>query len=243
MDPLRILLADDHALFLNGIETLLSWRGGFKVVGSARDGCAAIALARETRPDLILMDVDMPRCNGLEAVRRIKSEMPQIKIVMLTVSDSSKDLYEAIKAGAQGYLLKDLEPDQLIYLLEGVGRGEAAFSGLIAAKILEEFSQLLPVVPRTGEASSVESVQKPTPPAISREVDPLSEREIEVLELLVEGRSNNEIADALTITTNTVKSHLSNILAKLHLQNRVQLAVYAVRQQLVDDESPANPTG
>lgn len=239
MKSLRVLLADDHQLFLRGIEALLLWRGGFEIVGRACDGLEAIAMAREAQPDLILMDVDMPRCNGLTAVRTIKQEMPDIKIVMLTVSDSSSDLYEAIKAGAQGYLLKDLDPDQLIYLLRGVAHGEAAFSGLIAAKILEEFAQLLPES-HTGKVTQKGSEQENAAPLSDEAVNLLSEREIEVLELLVAGRSNQEIAEALVISVNTVKTHLGNILSKLHLQNRVQLAVYAVRQQLVEMENPAN---
>jgi DNA-binding NarL/FixJ family response regulator len=233
--PIRILLADDHTLFLKGIESLLSYKSGFDIVGTARDGLEAIEIARKTIPDIILMDVDMPRCNGLEAVRHIKREMPQIKIVMLTVSDSSDDLYQSIKAGAQGYLLKDLEPSQLSYLLKGVANGEAALSGLIAAKILEDFSTLIPSSSSIHDKTNCNARRNTNK---LKDVDfenSLSEREIEVLELLVDGKSNQEIAQALVITINTVKTHLSNILAKLHLQNRVQLAVYAVRQQLVED--------
>lgn len=233
--PLRILLADDHALFLRGVESLLAWSGGFEVVGKARDGLQAIAAARETQPDLILMDVDMPRCNGLEAVRQIKREMPQVMIVMLTVSDASQDLFAAIKAGAQGYLLKSMEPEPLVKMLEGVARGEAALSGLIATRILEECARILPDTPGVEGTEPREPGREPAGARAAAEVEPLSEREIEILTLLAVGRSNQQIADALFITVGTVKSHLGNILAKLHLENRVQAAVYAVRQGLVED--------
>jgi DNA-binding NarL/FixJ family response regulator len=228
MTPLRILLVDDHKLFRRGIELLLASHEGFEVVGSAGDGLEAIALARKTEPDLILMDVEMPRCNGLEAVRQIKSEMPHVKVVMLTVSDDSDDLFDAIKSGAQGYLLKDIEPDQLVDMLEGVRHGEAPLSGLMAARILDEFSRAAPVARSVADQESAVLAGDAAPG--------LTEREIEVLELVVAGRSNTEIAKDLFITTYTVKNHLSNILSKLHLQNRVQLAVYAVRQRLVEEE-------
>jgi DNA-binding NarL/FixJ family response regulator len=228
MTPLRILLVDDHKLFRRGIELLLASHEGFEVVGSAGDGLEAIALARKTEPDLILMDVEMPRCNGLEAVRQIKSEMPHVKVAMLTVSDDSDDLFDAIKSGAQGYLLKDIEPDQLVDMLEGVRHGEAPLSGLMAARILDEFSRAAPVARSVADQESAVLAGDAAPG--------LTEREIEVLELVVAGRSNTEIAKDLFITTYTVKNHLSNILSKLHLQNRVQLAVYAVRQRLVEEE-------
>ncbi|HWQ83282.1 MAG TPA: response regulator transcription factor, partial [Anaerolineales bacterium] len=137
---LRILLADDHVLFRKGLTALLSARPDIQIVGEARDGLEAIEAAREFLPDVILMDVNMPRCDGLEATRRIKREMPHVKIVILTVSDDDQHLFEAIKSGAQGYLLKDLEPYQLYDLLESISRGEAPLSGAIAAKILKEFS-------------------------------------------------------------------------------------------------------
>lgn len=231
MAPLRVLLADDHSLFRCGISSMLSSREGIEVVGSARDGLEAIELARETQPDVILMDVDMPRCNGLEAVRRLKAETPDVKIVMLTVSDDSDDLFEAIKSGAQGYLLKDLEPYQLIDMLQGVARGEAPLSGLMAARLLEQFAKAGSTAPPPAPQEQARAAD----PA-ENELNRLSEREVEVLELVVAGKSNHEIAEALVITTNTVKNHLSNILSKLHLQNRIQLAVHAVRHQLVQEE-------
>jgi RNA polymerase sigma factor (sigma-70 family) len=230
MEPLRVLLVDDHTLFRRGIESLLASRQGIKVVGDAADGCEAITLAKETMPDVILMDIDMPGCDGLEATRQIKRELPHVKIVMLTVSDDDDKLFEAIKSGARGYLLKDLEAYQLFDMLESIRRGEAPLSGLVAARILEEFTQ-----------SKLDSPQEPEPAVVHTATDELSAREIEVLELVVDGKTNKEIAEALVITENTVKNHLSNILDKLHLQNRIQLAVYAVRQGLVGSAPDAPP--
>jgi two-component system nitrate/nitrite response regulator NarL len=220
MEPLRILLVDDHVLFRKGIAALLAARQGMDVVGEASDGLEAIAQAREAVPDVILMDIHMPECEGLEAVKIIKRKMPHVHVIMLTVSDDDSDLFAAIKNGAEGYLLKNLEPYQLFDMLEGVRRGEAPISGAVAAKILQEFRQ-----PNQSPARK---------PEVGDELTP---REIEVLERVIEGATNKEIAKALVITENTVKIHLRNILEKLHLQNRIQAAVYAVREGLVDDSS------
>lgn len=215
---MRILLVDDHVLFRKGVAALLSLHKDLQVVGEAGDGLEAIAAARELLPDVILMDIGMPRCDGLEATRRIKREMPHAKIVILTVSDDNQDLFEAIKSGAQGYLLKNLEPRQLHDLLESISRGEAPLSGVIAAKILKEFSQ-----PAAKDANDAQVVEE------------LTSREVDILELVVDGLTNKEIAAELVISENTVKIHLRNILEKLHLQNRIQAAVYAVRKGLVDN--------
>jgi DNA-binding NarL/FixJ family response regulator len=218
MEPLRILLVDDHVLFRKGIASLLSGREDFTVVGEANDGIEAVTLAQQTFPDIILMDVNMPRQNGIETVKVIKREMPHIQIVMLTVSDDDNDLFEAIKSGAKGYLLKNLEPQELYTMLDRLRQGEAAISGAMAAKILHEFRQ------------GGQTQEKDT-----KTVDELTGREIEVLEQVVTGASNKEIADTLHITENTVKIHLRNILEKLHVQNRIQAAVYAVREGLVEE--------
>ena len=222
MERLRVLLVDDHALFRQGLKSLLDSRPNIDVVGSASDGLEAIALARKTVPNVILMDVEMPRCDGLEATRQIKREFPNIKIVVLTVVDNEDTVFEAIKCGAQGYLLKSLEAYQLFDMLDGLSRGDAPLSGSIAAKILREFNR--PEAASHGDAPLTEE---------------LSEREREVLELLVTGKTNKEIADALVIAENTVKTYLANILAKLHLQNRIQAAVYAVTQGLVKPPQPS----
>jgi len=217
MQPMRILLVDDHVLFRRGVAALLSTRTELEVVGEAGDGQAALERARATLPDVVLMDISMPECGGIEATRLIKSEMPHVKIIMLTVADDDQNLFQAIKSGAQGYLLKDLEPEQLYDMLDRVGRGEAPMSGVMAAKILQEFS-------RPSPEGSQEAAVKTA----------LSAREIGVLELVVAGLSNNEIALELSVSENTIKIHLRNILEKLHLENRIQAAVYAVRRGLVD---------
>jgi len=215
---LRILLADDHVLFRKGLTALLGSRPDIQIVGEARDGLEAIDAAREFLPDVILMDVNMPRCDGLEATRRIKREMPHVKIVILTVSDDDQHLFEAIKSGAQGYLLKDLEPYQLYDLLESISRGEAPLSGVIAAKILKEFTN--PSGATTQEAEVI---------------DELTPRETQILQLVAKGKSNKDIADELVISENTVKIHIRNILEKLHLKNRIQAAVYAVSQGIINE--------
>jgi DNA-binding NarL/FixJ family response regulator len=221
-EPLRILLVDDHILFRKGVASLIVSHQGMEVAGEAGDGLEAVAQARKMMPDVILMDISMPKCNGLEATRLIKREMPHVKIIMLTVSDDDRDLFAAIKDGAEGYLLKNLEPRQFFDMLEGIRQGEVAISGVMASKILHEFRQ------------PEQSLAQP-----SEEGDELTSREIEVLELVVEGNTNKEIAESLSITENTVKIHLRKILEKLHLQNRIQAAVYAVRQGLVGHSQQA----
>jgi DNA-binding NarL/FixJ family response regulator len=215
---LRILLVDDHILFRKGVAFLLSTHPEFEVVAEAGDGLEAIEQARQFMPDVIMMDIGMPRCNGLEATRLIKQEMPIIKIVILTVSDDDQNLFGAIKNGAEGYLLKSMEPDELFNMLAGISHGEAAITGALALKILNEFRQ-----PEKSLDLPVEGHQE------------LSPREIMVLEQVVAGATNQEIAETLCITENTVKIHLKNILEKLHLRNRIQAAVYAVRKGWVVD--------
>ncbi len=219
--PLRILLADDHVLFRKGLTALIAARHDMQVVGEASDGLQAIALARETKPDVVLLDINMPKCSGLEAIPSILRDVPQVRIVMLTVSEEDNDLFTAIKNGAYGYLLKDLEPQLLFDMLEGVRRGEAPVAGVMAAKILHEFRQM--------DKSTAPPQESP---------DQLTARESEVLKLVANGATNREIATALSISENTVKVHLRNILEKLHLQNRIQATVYAVRQGLADDPGP-----
>ncbi|MBI5652764.1 MAG: response regulator transcription factor [Chloroflexi bacterium] len=218
MKTQRILLVDDHILFRKGAAAILAARTDVEIVGEAGDGLQAIERARETVPNIILMDVHMPICNGLEAVKAIKAEMPHVRIIMLTVSDDERDLFTAIKNGADGYLLKNLEPHHLFEMLDGMSRGEAPVSGTLAAKILHEFRQPTKPITSTPEAHAE-----------------LTAREIQVLELIVQGATNREIAVALSIAEDTVKIHLRNILEKLHLRNRIQAAVYAVREGLVPD--------
>ena len=215
---MRVLVVDDHALFRKGVASLINPLDDMEVVGEAGDGQTALEKAKELMPDLILMDIQMPGWDGLETTRRIKAEMPYVKIVMLTISGDDRHLFEAIKSGAQGYLLKGIEPEELIKLLRGICRGEAPISNLSAAKILEEFSRM-----------AEREIWIPGPKEI------LTPREREVLKLVAEGATNSEIATQLFIAVNTVKNHLSNILAKLHMQSRVQAAAYAVRESLISD--------
>lgn len=221
MEPLKVLLVDDHALFRRGIKSVLASWPEVEVVGEAGDGLTALKIAVDTMPDVILMDINMPNCNGLEATRRLKKEIPYVKIVILTVSDDDHDLFEAIKAGAQGYLLKNLEPEELKSFLAGIARSEAPISGVMAGKILAEFARYA----SQEHTSTVSGGYK----------SDLSAREKEVLKLISKGLSNKEISQVLSVTENTVKNHLRNILEKLHLENRVQAAVYAIREGLVDE--------
>ena len=219
---LRILLVDDHVLFRKGLGALISARADLELVGEASNGLEAIEAAHRLAPDVILMDIHMPRLSGLEAVQRISAEMPQVRVVMLTISDDDSDLFAAIKAGAFGYLLKNMEPDQLFELLDGIRRDEAPVAGVLATKILEEFRHR-------------EHAAAPAMPAS----ETLTLRETDVLKLVAQGGTNREIAAALFITENTVKIHLRNILEKLHLQNRTQAGAYAVRQGLLEGSDGA----
>ena len=218
MKPIRVLLADDHSLFRKGLASLLSSNKGFKVVGEAQDGTDALNKAKDLKPDLVLMDVYMPGGNGLEATRRIKEALPSVKVVILTVSEEDKNLFEAIKYGAHGYLLKKIEPRDLFEMLRGVFRGEAPISRATAAKILNEFAA------QAHRATEEMPEEKLTP------------KEREVIEFLTKGWTNKEIGNKLGITENTVKNHLKNILDKLHLENRVQAAAFALQRKMNREE-------
>lgn len=213
---MRVLLADDHSLFKEGMTNLLRARG-IEVVGSARDGFEALELARALRPDVILMDIGMPRCDGISATKLVHTELPKIHIVMLTTSAADDDLFEAIKSGASGYLLKSLDADTFFELLSSVMAGEPAMSPEMASRILREFA-------RGGASVAAEA---------SPEGDTLTERQIEVLQKVVDGLIYKDIAAALFITERTVKYHMREILQKLHLRNKSQAIAYALRSGLV----------
>ena len=219
--PLRILLADDHVLVRKGMAALIGARPDMEVVGEASDGLQAIALARETQPDIVLLDIHMPRCTGLDAIPHILRDAPATRIVMLTVSEEDRDLFTAIRRGAFGYLLKDMEPQQVFEKLEAVRRGEAPIAGVMATKILREFKRVDPNL-----------IPAPESP------DELTAREIQVLQLVANGATNREIATQLSLTENTVKVHLRNILDKLHLENRNQATAYAFRNGLLSPPDP-----
>lgn len=218
MTPLRVLLVDDHPLFLEGLQNLLNARG-IDVVGTAGDGLEALSLAQSLLPDVILMDIQMPRCNGLEAIRLIKTVLPEIKVVMLTVSADDDHLFEAIKSGASGYLLKNMRAPDFFQLLSGVAQGEAPITREMATKVLQEFT-------RQAQEPATASQSEP-------DVNELTSRQSDVLQLVAQGRTNKEIADALSISGNTVKYHMKEILQKLHLQNRSQVIAYALQTGLV----------
>jgi DNA-binding NarL/FixJ family response regulator len=215
----KVLLADDHALFRAGIASLLQ-AAGHEVVGQAGDGIEALERTRELRPDLVLMDISMPRCGGLEATRLIKAEMPEAKIVIVTVSQDDADLFEAVKSGAEGYLLKDMSNEEFERTLKGIAEGEAPLSQGLAVKILEEFGRV-----SRGDGGKGDR-------------DALTDREQEVLRLVTDGKTNREIAEALFIAESTVNFHMKNILSKLHLRNRAEAVAYALRSGLVEVTSP-----
>jgi len=216
--PATVLIADDHTLFREGLAALISRWPDFELVSSAGDGHEAVRLSRRLQPQLILMDVRMPLLGGVEATRQIRIGQPATKVVMLTMSTLGEDVFEALRNGAHGFLSKDEPPDRLHDFLVDVLRGEVALSGAIAGKVLAEFGGIGPRA-TSGPSGGRES---------------LSPRERDVLRLLVDGLSNDEIARQMCVSEATVKKHLGRVMMKLHLRNRVQVAVYSVRIGLVD---------
>ena len=215
--PLRVLIVDDHELFRRGLDLVLRAEPDLDVVGEAADGGEAIERAAELQPDVVLMDVRMPGLGGIEATRRIRSAQPSTRIVMLTSSEDEEDLFASVRAGASGYLLKEVSIEEVADAVRAVARGQALITPSMASKLLSEFNIL------------------------SRRVDEqhghaprLTDREIEVLRLVAKGMSNKDIAAELVIAQNTVKNHVRNILEKLQMRSRMEAAMYAVREKLVD---------
>lgn len=208
---IRILIADDHAVVREGLRALLDTEPGMELLAEAADGQQAIELAAQTRPDVILLDMMMPRKTGLEAISEIKQADPAARILILTSFADDEQVFPAIKAGALGYLLKDSSPEQLLQAIRDVARGEASLHPTIARKLIRELNQ---------------------PPKLPPAADPLTEREVEVVKLVAQGLTNQEIAHTLVISERTVRTHVSNILEKLHLANRTQAALYALRTGL-----------
>ena len=208
--PIRVLIVDDHSIVREGIEVLLSEIKDIEVVGTAKSGDEGIALTRELRPDVVLMDLVMPRMNGVEATRRITADYPNARVLILTSFVAADQVFPAIKAGAMGYLLKDTTSAELVEGIRRVHRGEPSLHPEIARMMMDEIGQ-----PTTGT--------KLTP-------EPLTPRELEVLALVARGMSNKEIAEELTISPETSRTHVNRILSKLHLANRVQATLYALRE-------------
>ena len=210
---MRILIADDHSLFRDGLRSLIAAQG-HEVIGEARNGREAIELTRRLLPDLVLMDISMPEMDGVTATRQLRTEIPAVKIVILTASEEDATLFDAIKAGAQGYLPKNLEADDFFAMLDRASRGEPALTPALARRLLQEFAK-----PPEKEAPSAD--------------DELTPREREVLELMVEGvTSNRKLAKRLNLSENTVKFHVRNILDKLRLHDRAQVVGYALKKKL-----------
>ena len=218
VEPIRVLVVDDHALFRRGLQMVLEQEPDIEVVGEASDGTEAVETAAETLPDIVLMDVRMPKRGGIDACTAIHDVAPSTKIIMLTISDEEADLYDAIKAGAMGYLLKEISIEEVADAIRAVVQGQSLISPSMASKLLNEFAAM---VKKTDERQQV-----PAPR--------LTDREMEVLKLVAKGLNNRDIAKQLFISENTVKNHIRNILEKLQLHSRMEAVVYAVREKLLE---------
>ncbi len=214
---IRVIVVDDHHLFRKGVIGILQSSPDFEIIGEADNGREAVALVQSLQPDVLIMDLSMPQMNGLEATRRIRELHLNVKILILTVNEEEGALFDAIKQGAQGYMIKTADPDELIHAVHSVAQGEAVVPGNLALRILSDLS-------------------RPNHPSTMKDaVEPLTAREIEVLRELGTGASNRDIAKRLFISENTVRNHVRNILDKLHISNRVEAATYAVREGLTKD--------
>jgi two-component system, NarL family, response regulator LiaR len=210
--PVRVMLVDDHAVVRQGLRTFLDLQENITVVGEARDGVEALKVVHECSPDVVLLDLIMPRMDGIETVRRMKAARPQTQIIVLTSFGDDQKVFAAIRAGATGFLLKDVSPGDLALAIHAAQRGEASLAPGIATKLMQEIA--VGGSPANDEQS-------------------LTEREYAVLALIAQGRSNKQISEELSISEKTVKTHVSNILTKLHLEDRTQAAIYALREGLV----------
>lgn len=218
IEPIRVLIADDHAVVRRGLQALIDSEPGMEVVGEARDGIEALFKVRALKPDVILMDLVMPRQDGLEAIVEIKNEVPDARILVLTSFAEDDKVFPAIKRGALGYLLKDSSPHDLLQAIRDVHRGESSLHPTIARKLIDEMSQ---------------------PSDLPLAAEPLTPREVEVVRLVAQGLSNEEIAERLFVVRRTVRTHVSNVLGKLHLANRTQVALYALREGIANLEPDA----
>jgi len=219
-EPIRTMIVDDHALFRRGLEMVLEGEPDIDLVGQASDGAEAVEKAAESLPDIVLMDIRMPRSNGIEACRAVKAAAPSAKIVILTISDEEEDLFEAIRAGASGYLLKDIPLDEVADTVRAVHGGQSLINPSMAAKLLTEFAALA----RRDDEERAQEVPAPR----------LTEREMQVLKLVARGMNNRDIAKELFISENTVKNHVRNILEKLQIHSRMEAVMVAVREKLIE---------
>ena len=217
-EPIRVLVVDDHVLFRRGLQMVLAQEPDIDLIGEAGDGAQAVSQAADLLPDVVLLDIRMPKRSGIEACAGIKEVVPSSRILMLTISDEEADLYDAIKAGASGYLLKEISTDEVSAAIRAVAGGQSLISPSMASKLLSEFASMI----KTKD----EREQVPAPR--------LTDRELEVLRLVARGMNNREIAKELYISENTVKNHIRNILEKLQLHSRMEAVVYAVREKILE---------
>jgi DNA-binding NarL/FixJ family response regulator len=219
-EPIRAMIVDDHALFRRGLEMVLDSEPDIELVGQASDGAEAVEKAAESLPDVVLMDIRMPRSSGIEACRAMKEAAPSAKIVILTISDEEEDLFEAIRAGASGYLLKDIPLDEVAGAVRAVYGGQSLINPSMAGKLLTEFATLA----KRDDEERAQEVPAPR----------LTEREMQVLKLVARGMNNRDIAKELFISENTVKNHVRNILEKLQIHSRMEAVMVAVREKLIE---------
>ena len=219
-EPIRAMIVDDHALFRRGLEMVLEEEPDIELVGQASDGAEAVEKAAESLPDVVLMDIRMPRSSGIEACRAMKEAAPSAKIVILTISDEEEDLFEAIRAGASGYLLKDIPLDEVADAVRAVHGGQSLINPSMAGKLLTEFATLA----RRDDEERAQEVPAPR----------LTEREMQVLKLVARGMNNRDIAKELFISENTVKNHVRNILEKQQIHSRMEAVMVAVREKLIE---------
>jgi DNA-binding NarL/FixJ family response regulator len=222
-EPIRTMIVDDHALFRRGLEMVLDEEKDIDLVGQASDGTEAVEKAAESLPDVVLMDIRMPRSSGIEACRAMKEAAPSAKIVILTISDEEEDLFEAIRAGASGYLLKDIPLDEVADTVRAVHGGQSLINPSMAGKLLTEFAAL---AKRDDDDTDRGPQDVPAPR--------LTEREMQVLKLVARGMNNRDIAKELFISENTVKNHVRNILEKLQIHSRMEAVMVAVREKLIE---------
>ncbi len=215
METITVMLIDDHRVVRQGLRDFLELQGDIEIVGEASSGEEGVQLARELLPDVVLMDLVMPGIDGVETTRRLKAASPSSRVIVLTSFADDNKVFPAIKAGAISYLLKDISPEELAHAIRAAQRNEAVLHPEVAAKLMQEFS-----APKGNEAM----------------VEQLTARELDVLRLIAKGKSNKEIADTLIVSEKTIKTHVSNILSKLHLADRTQAAIYALKQRIVPME-------